>query len=91
MDDIDLDNSLLPLIQNDNIQFIDFEIAEGPVSNWSYPTYPSHIDHILVNDNLYDQVLYYESLTVIIEDYVGFNFYQNNISDHRPVVWRFVP
>ena len=88
LDDIDLDNSLLPLIQNDNIQFIDFEIAEGPVSNWSYPTYPSHIDHILVNDNLYDQVLYYESLTVIIEDYVGFNFYQNNISDHRPVLWK---
>ena len=88
LDDIDSDNSLLPLIQNDNIQFIDFEIAEGPVSNWSYPTYPSHIDHILVNDNLYDQVLYYESLTVIIEDYVGFNFYQNNISDHRPVLWK---
>lgn len=88
LDDIDSDNSLLPLIQNNNIHFIDFDIALGPISNWSYPTYPSHIDHILINSNLYNEILFDESSTISIDDYVGFNYYQNNISDHRPVLWK---
>ncbi len=87
LDDPDFDNSLLPLIQNDNINFVDFDIAMGPMYDWSYPSYPSHIDHILINSNILNQNFIHESFTLRIDDYTGYSYYQNNISDHRPVVW----
>ena len=30
-------------------------IALGPSSNWSYPTWPSHLDHILISDEVFDE------------------------------------
>ena len=32
--------------QPESYLFADMEIAEGSSSNWSYPTWPSHLDHI---------------------------------------------
>ena len=57
-------------------------------SHWSYPTWPSHIDHILINSNLSVQNTNSTVSTIRIDDYTGYNFYQNNISDHRPVYWK---
>lgn len=89
LDDIVSDNSLLPLIENNNVLFLDFSIAEESSSyNWSYPSYPSHIDHILINSNLFDQSINSEINTIRIDDYTGYNYFQNNISDHRPVYWK---
>ncbi len=88
LDDPDNNNSLLPLIDNDDLIFVDFEIAEGSTYYWSYPSYPSHIDHILINSNLSVQNFNSTVSTLRIDDYTGYNFYHNNISDHRPVYWK---
>ena len=61
------------------------EIAQGSPEFWSYPTWPSHIDHILVTNELIDNigsvntVLYDEELTD------GWLEYEYFISDHRSV------
>ena len=88
LDDLAFENSLLPLIDNNNVYFVDFSIAEGTSYGWSYPSYPSHIDHILINSNLYNQNFNDTVLTLRVDDYVGYNYYHNNISDHRPVYWK---
>jgi len=84
-------NSLLPLIDNPNVLFLDFDIAEGSSYYWSYPSWPSHIDHILVNTT-FENYSISEINSIRIDDYVGYNFFQNNISDHRPVYAKiFIP
>ena len=87
-DDIN-NNSLLPLINNQNISFVDYSIAIGSSLDWSYPSWPSHIDHILINSNLF-QNLIEETITIKLDDYVGYNYYQNNLSDHRPVMTKII-
>ena len=37
-----------------NYQFVDMGIAFGSSENWSYPTWPSHLDHILISNELFD-------------------------------------
>ena len=92
LDDPISDNSLYPLIENNNVNFIDFDIAEGSTYNWSYPSYPSHIDHIFINSNIDDQNFNWETNTLRIDDYTGYNYYHDQISDHRPVYWKaFIP
>ena len=85
-------NSLLPLINNDDMIFSDFDIAEQSSYFWSYPSWPSHIDHILVNSNIYNNYNSYLTSTIRIDDYVGYNYFQNNISDHRPLIFQmYIP
>jgi endonuclease/exonuclease/phosphatase family metal-dependent hydrolase len=84
-------NNVFQLVINDseNFLFTDIEIAEGLSSNWSYPSWPSHIDHILITNELTDEFELVESeiQTIKIDDYMdgGFNDYDDDISDHRPV------
>ena len=33
--------------------FADSDIASGPSSNWSFPNWPSHLDHILITNELF--------------------------------------
>ena len=73
----------------DNYLFADMDIAEGSSSNWSYPTWPSHIDHILISNELFDE---YENngsdiQTIKVDEYFeeGWYDYDHNVSDHRPV------
>jgi endonuclease/exonuclease/phosphatase family metal-dependent hydrolase len=72
-----------------NFQFADMSIATGSSSNWSYPTWPSHIDHLLINDKLFDEFNDSRSLTqtILIDNYFpgNWNSYVITISDHRPV------
>ncbi len=72
-----------------NFQFTDMSIATGSSSNWSYPTWPSHIDHILINDKLFDEFNDSRGLTqtILIDNYFpgNWNSYVITISDHRPV------
>ena len=37
----------------DHWRFVDMPIAEDPGAQWSYPSWPSHIDHILITDELF--------------------------------------
>ena len=50
------ENNVFQLILNDteNYLFADIEIANGNNSEWSYPTWPSHLDHILITNELFD-------------------------------------
>ena len=72
-----------------NYKFVDMDIANGSSGNWSYPGWPSHLDHILITNELFDEFEHPESKvqTIHIEDYFegGWSEYDNFISDHRPI------
>ncbi|MFT6998202.1 MAG: endonuclease/exonuclease/phosphatase family metal-dependent hydrolase [Cryomorphaceae bacterium] len=78
-----------------NYQFVDMDIAEGSSSQWSFPDWPSHLDHILVSNELFSAIDDEESqiATIQIDDVFpgGFNGYDNNVSDHLPVAFGFNP
>ena len=68
--------------------FVDFSIALGSSANFSFPTWPSHLDHILISDELFADFSKPNSeLSCIrIDDYMSsWSTYDYNISDHRPV------
>lgn len=72
-----------------NYQFVDMEIALSDTADWSYPSWPSHLDHILISNELFDEMENNASKvkTISIDEYLqnGWTEYENNISDHRPV------
>jgi len=78
-----------------NYQFADMTIAEGSNSNWSYPYYPSHLDHTLITNDLFDEFVDAGSVIEVIkvDEYLsgGFYEYDHNISDHRPEAIRLLP
>ena len=87
----DTENNVFQMILNDteNYLFSDMEIATGNSSEWSYPWLPSHIDHILITNELFNAFGNESSTvqTIKIEEFMdgGFDEYYKNISDHRPV------
>ncbi len=73
---------------NTNYLFTDMLIAEGNTIDWSYPTWPSHLDHILITDELFNVFQNVNSLVSVIkiDDFMStWSNYENNISDHRPI------
>jgi len=65
--------------------FADMEIAKGSYQYWSYPgygQYGSHIDHILLSNELFEDVL---SITTLAYDNC-ISSYDGDVSDHRPVM-----
>jgi exonuclease III len=62
-------------------RFTDMSIAKGSLLWWSYPSYPSHIDHILVTNELFSRV----DTTMVLKPDPCYSGYFDNISDHRPV------
>ena len=81
-------NSLWPLVSDNSVSF-----ATDPIANIdyyaSYPSWPSFIDHIALSENLFDELIGGNIKTIRIDDYTGYSFYQDYISDHRPVLWSF--
>lgn len=76
------------IIDNNNYLFTDIQIAQGSSTDWSYPTWPSHLDHILITNELFGDFQNPNSLVSVIrvDDYMGsWNNYDNNVSDHRPI------
>jgi len=71
----------------ENYCWSDWEIAFGDNDNWSYPGWPSHLDHILITNELFDNYQVEEVFTVKPELYIegGWSGYDSNLSDHRPV------
>ena len=43
----------------DQYLFADYSMAEesNPWQYWSFPTYPSHIDHVLISNELFDLII----------------------------------
>lgn len=83
------------LDDSENYLFADRDIAEGPETDWSYPTWPSHLDHILITNELFDEMVgeFAKVQTIKIDEYLenGWDEYEDNVSDHRPVGIRFKP
>lgn len=79
----------------ENYAFADYEIAVGSETEWSYPDYPSHIDHIIITNELFDEFSAPNSIvhTLKIEEHFpgGWYEYKQNISDHRPVGLKLFP
>ncbi|MBT8219041.1 MAG: endonuclease/exonuclease/phosphatase family protein [Bacteroidia bacterium] len=69
----------------DDYFFADMDIAMGDSEYWSYPSFPSHIDHILCTNELADR--FDRSATLVIDDCIG--NYQSDVSDHLPVLATF--
>jgi len=67
-----------------NYMYVDMAIAEDESLGWSYPSWPSHIDHILITNELFDNLL--ETSTLKFEDCNS--SYPSTVSDHRPVLMR---
>lgn len=80
-------NNVFQMFINDSEEYLfaDMDIANGSSAEWSYPSWPSHLDHILITNELFDNNSYVE--VIRIDDFMngGFSEYDQNISDHRPV------
>jgi len=88
LNDSEYSNVFIPLLEDRNdYLFIDEDFE---IDNYSYPSYPSHIDHILISNELfiYFNSQYTQTYTVQLDDEVQFYFSQ--ISDHLPVYLKLV-
>jgi endonuclease/exonuclease/phosphatase family metal-dependent hydrolase len=86
-------NVFYPFLDDtDNYLFADYEIAWGSPANWSWNNGTSHLDHIIISNELFSEFANPGSiiLTIQIDDYLqgGWNTYDTYISDHLPVAIR---
>lgn len=73
-----------------NFRFVTWDLANSDSDVYdSYPSYPSFIDHILITKDLFDEDSNGDVQTIRLGDYIS--GYDEIISDHRPVLWRFNP
>lgn len=73
---------------SENYRFVDMDIAEGNSNNWSYPSWPSHLDHVLITNELFEDFSNPGSTieSLRIDDYFSsWSQYDSKVSDHRPV------
>jgi endonuclease/exonuclease/phosphatase family metal-dependent hydrolase len=77
------------LQDEDNFLMTDYDIAYGSALHWSWNNGSSHLDHIIISNELFAEFSNQGSSiqTIRIDDYLtgGWNFYEQYISDHRPV------
>ncbi len=66
----------------DDYRFVDMAIAAGASTEWSYPSWPSHLDHVLVTNELFSSI---DDITVL-KLATCEPTYESNVSDHRPVM-----
>lgn len=84
--DSEQNNVFIDLINDrQSYAFTDMAIAEGNSLYWSYPSWPSQIDHILITNELFAEHI--ETKTVLYDTYLDGRWteYEEYISDHRPV------
>jgi endonuclease/exonuclease/phosphatase family metal-dependent hydrolase len=88
------DNVFLPFLNNSDYLFADQYISQGSDDEWSFPNWPSHLDHLLLTDEVVVdwQATDEHTETIHVEDHMGgWWYYDNNVSDHRPVGVRLFP
>ena len=89
-------NVFQPILNDpSNYAFADNAIALGPSSNWSYPTWPSHLDHFIITNELFYETQnngsYVQTLKLESEFAAGWPSYEAIVSDHRPVAMKIFP
>jgi endonuclease/exonuclease/phosphatase family metal-dependent hydrolase len=76
-------------------RFVDLAIAQGPSGGWSYPGWPSHLDHILVTAALFPAVDGPAAEVAVVPLFLGYPLgwsgYDRDLSDHLPVALKIVP
>lgn len=74
---------------------VDLPIAEGPSGGWSFPGWPSHLDHIIIDQSLFSAADGPEAEVLVIPMYAymsgGWSGYDRDISDHLPVIIKLKP
>lgn len=75
-------SSFSNFVNNSNYLFADYPINESASSNFSYPSWPSHLDHILLTDELCDNLA--ACYTLKLDNCIS--GYPSSVSDHRPVM-----
>tara|TARA_B100000795_G_scaffold4331_1_gene3015 strand:+ start:28157 stop:29320 length:1164 start_codon:yes stop_codon:yes gene_type:complete len=84
-------NNVFQMLLDDstNYVFADETIANSSSTEWSFPGWPSHIDHILITNELFTEFSNSgsEIKVIKIDNFMagGLASYDNNISDHRPI------
>ena len=82
-------NTMKPfLIDKENYLITDYDIINKDPSNWSYPNWPSHLDHVIINKNLFDNYKLagsYSKTLRLDKCFGSFSDYDEIISDHLPV------
>jgi endonuclease/exonuclease/phosphatase family metal-dependent hydrolase len=75
-------------------RFVDMEIAQNDDVLWSFPGWPSHLDHILITNELFAGFEASDSLVQVVPLHNligGWSIYDRSLSDHLPVVLRLQP
>jgi len=84
LNDSESNNVFSKFIDDEYYEFTDYDIAIGSSSYWSFPNWPSHLDHILITNELFDN--HDTTYTVLAENFFSsWAEYENIISDHRPI------
>ena len=65
------------LDNTENYYFADYNIANESSVNWSYPTWPSHLDHILITNELFDEL---DNSEVLVVSSIFFNILNTTIN-----------
>ena len=69
-------------------RFVDMDIATGPSSGWSFPGYPSHLDHILITQPVFEA---YENNGTLVQVVPLHTFLYNGLSDFDPLISDHLP
>lgn len=77
-------NVFTAFLNDDNFVFADYEMSLD-TDDFSYPNWPSHLDHMIINYNLYDTFARPLSDCYTIKYDKTMSDYFTTISDHRPV------
>jgi len=90
LDDPEMHNVFWNLIDEPSeYVFTDMDIAVGSSEFWSYYGRPTHLDHILITNELFDEFGLQNSAvnTLLLDSYLSgqWDEYDDYISDHRPV------
>lgn len=68
----------------ENFFFADMAVAQSDSEYWSYESWPSHLDHILITNELFEHTP--NATTIQLDDYFSpTSYYKDSISDHLPV------
>ncbi len=88
--DVPQDNVFMAFLEmEEEYLFTDMAIAQSNESEWSFPNWPSHIDHILITNELFEEFsdVVTDIQTIKLDEYFdgGMSEYDEKVSDHRPV------